>query len=177
MEPRSVLKSLPALIRPLVPAHLRDFRSSAQWSYLMKLYYGNQQLHYEASHRPRLHTIEIGLHFEADDLTNARLLGAFREHERAIHRKLPTARFEEWDRGWARIWELVSYERLDVALRDDLAARLAVYITTLEPILRDELPADVPWSEVPVPEHARTKAHRSSSSSSSARAHRSSSRG
>ena len=141
-----MLKPLPALIRPLIPAKLRDFRSGARWAYLMKLYYGNAQLHYEASHRPRVRTIEIGLHFEADDLTNARLLGAFRTHERAIRRKLPAARFEEWDKGWARVWEPVPYDRLDTALRDDLAARLARYVTTLEPILRDELPADVPWS-------------------------------
>jgi hypothetical protein len=75
-----------------------------------------------------------------------RLLGAFRKRERALHRKLPTARFEEWDRGWARVGEPVAYERLDAALRDDLAKRLAMYVATLEPILRDELPADVPWS-------------------------------
>ena len=141
-----LLKALPGVIRPLLPASFRDFRSGAQWSYLMKLYYGNRDLHYEASHRQRLHMIEIGLHFESDDLTNARLLGAFRTHERAIHRKLPTARFEEWDRGWTRIWEPVTYEHLDTPLRDDLATRLALYIATLEPILRDELPADVPWS-------------------------------
>jgi hypothetical protein len=146
MEPRTFLRSLPAKIKTELPAPLRDFRSGAQWSYLVKLYYGNRDLHYEASHHARRRTIEIGLHFEADDLTNARLLGAFRAHERGIQRKLPTARFEEWDRGWTRIWEPVAYERLDEALRDDLAKRLALYVATLEPVLRDELPADVPWS-------------------------------
>jgi hypothetical protein len=146
MKPALLLKSLPDLARSLLPTGLHDFRSGAQWSYLMKIYYGNEQIHYEASHRARDHTIEIGLHFESDDLTNARLLGAFRMHERAIRRALPTARFEEWDKGWARIWEPLTYERLDEALRDDIAARLASYITILEPILRDELPADVPWT-------------------------------
>jgi hypothetical protein len=146
MEQRAVLRALPTLIRPLVPPDLRDFRASARWSYLMKLYYGNDQIHYEASHRARDHSIEIGLHFEADDLTNARLLGAFRTHERKLRRELADARFEEWDKGWARIWEPVVYERLDGGLRDDLAHRLARYISVLEPILRDELPADVPWS-------------------------------
>ncbi len=91
MVPRFVLTALPDRVRPLVPLDLRAFRSSARWSYLMKLYYGNEQIHYEASHRARDHTIEIGLHFEADDLTNARLLGAFKMHERAIHKKLPDA--------------------------------------------------------------------------------------
>lgn len=146
MDAQVLLKSLPGLIRPLVPHDLRDSRSAAQWSYLMKIYYGNRDLHYEATVRARLRTVEIGLHFEADDLTNARLLGAFRTHQRAIRRALPDARIEEWDKGWTRIWEPVAYETLDTVLRDDLAKRLAVYITTLEPILRDELPADVPWS-------------------------------
>lgn len=146
MEPRTLLRALPDLIRSKVSRDLREFHSGAQGSYLMKLYYGNPAIHYEASHRPRLHVIEIGLHFESDDLTNARLLGAFRMHERTVHRKLPTARLEEWDKGWCRIWEPVSYERLDETLRDDLAERLARYITSLEPILHDVLPADVAWS-------------------------------
>ena len=146
IDGRALLRSLPVAIRAQLPPRLREFRSSSQWSYLVKIHYGNRDLHYEASHRARLHTVEIGLHFEADDLTNARLLGAFRAHERKIRRKLPSARFEEWDRGWTRIWEPVVYERFDGALRDDLAERLAAYISVLEPVLRDELPQDVPWS-------------------------------
>ena len=146
MKPPLLLRGLPTLIRPLVPRDLRDFRSGARWSYLVKLYYGNEQIHYEASHHSKKGVFEIGLHFEADDLTNARLLGAFRAHERAIRRKLRAARVEEWDRGWARVWEPVEYERLDDALRADMAGRLAAYITVLEPILRVELPADLPWS-------------------------------
>ena len=101
---------------------------------------------YEASHRARERTVEVGLHFESDELTNARLLGAFRGHERAIRRTLPCARLEEWDRGWTRIWEPIVYERLDADLRDVLATTLARYIALLEPILRDELPADVAWT-------------------------------
>ena len=146
MAQTAVLRALPDLIRPRVPARLRGFRFGARWAYLMKIYYGNELIHYEASHRMKAHTVEIGLHFEADDLTNARLLGAFRLHERTIHRRLPAARLEEWDRGWARIWEPMAYERYDGELRDKLAEGLARYITVLEPILRDELPADVEWT-------------------------------
>ena len=148
---RTVLRSLPERIRTLVPRDLGMLRSSASWSYLVKMYYGNPAIHYEATHRPRLGVLEIGLHFEADDLTNARLLGAFRSHDRAIRRDLPSARFEEWDKGWTRIWEPVACERLDGALRDDLAQRLARYITVLELILREELPSDVPWETAPRP--------------------------
>lgn len=149
MDQRALLKTLPDLIRPSVPAKLRGFRSGARWSYLVKIFYGNEAIHYEASHRAKEHTVEIGLHFESDELTNARLLGAFRIHERTIRRKLTDARLEEWDRGWTRIWEPVTYERFDAALRDRLAERLGRYIAVLEPILRDELPADVPWAVAP----------------------------
>ena len=156
MDQRALLKTLPDLIRPSVPAKLRDFRSGARWSYLMKLYYGNEAIHYEASHRAKAHLVEIGLHFESDELTNARLLGAFRLHNGPIQRKLPTARLEEWDRGWTRIWEPVTYERFDAELRGRLAEALARYITVLEPILRAELPADVAWVIAP-PLRARAR--------------------
>ena len=63
-----------------------------------------------------------------------------------MRRKLPNARFEEWDKGWTRIWEPVATERLDGDLQSRLAELVALYVTTLEPILRDELPVDVPWS-------------------------------
>jgi hypothetical protein len=145
MEQKAVLRALPGLIRPNIPATLRDFRSGARWAYLVKIYYGNELIHYEASHRPKAKTVDVGLHFESDELTNARLLGAFRTHERAVRRRLPDARLEKWDRGWTRIWEPVAYESYDGQLRALLASKLARYITVLEPILRNELPADVVW--------------------------------
>jgi len=144
MDARSFLAHLPAHLGTVLPPELRATRSVSGFG-LVKLHYGNPKLHYEANHQPTSQTIEIGLHFEADEFTNTRLLGAFRIHEGRIHRVLPGARLEKWDRGWARIWEPVPYEELDRTLQDNVAKRLARYITTLEPILRDELPADVPW--------------------------------
>ncbi len=149
VDGRSFLRSLPDMIVPRIDRDLRRFRISARWV-IVQLYYGNRDIHYEAWHRGGERTIEIGLHFEADEMTNARLLGAFRSHERAIHRALPNARLEEWDKGWTRIWEPVAAQTLDEALQRDVAARIARYITTLEPILRNELPADVPWSLTPI---------------------------
>ncbi len=156
----SLLRALPALIRPLLLADLRDFRARLRWS-LLQLYYGNRDLHYEVWRRSRLGVVEIGLHFEADPLTNARLLGAFRAREREVRASLgQTPIIEEWDRGWARIYEAhpLGDER---ALADDCAERLAAYIRTLEPMLREELPADVPW-ELPTRRGgARARARRS----------------
>ncbi|HYV21384.1 MAG TPA: hypothetical protein VEN31_01905 [Candidatus Bathyarchaeia archaeon] len=118
------------------------------WSYMAQLWSGNKQLHYEAWIRERLGVIELGLHFEADALTNARLLAAFRARERAIRRSLGAdVRIEGWDKGWARVWEPVALVTLDGSFLDRIAVRIAAYVTALEPVLRAEVPADVAWTE------------------------------
>lgn len=115
---------------------------------MAQLWSGNKQLHYEAWIRERLGVIEIGLHFEADALTNARLLAAFRAHERAIRRAIgPEVRIESWDKGWARVWEPVPLAVLDQSFLDRVARRLARYVAALEPVLRAEVPSDVMWTE------------------------------
>lgn len=109
---------------------------------------GNKQLHYEAWIRDRLGVIEVGLHFEADALTNARLLAAFRARERTIRRALGAeVRIEGWDKGWARVWEPIALAPLDTALLERVGLRIAAYVSALEPVLRAELPADVAWTE------------------------------
>ncbi len=115
---------------------------------MAQLWSGNKQLHYEAWIRERLGVIELGLHFEADALTNARLLAAFRARERAIRRSLGAdVRIEGWDKGWARVWEPVALVTLDGSFLDRIAVRIAAYVTALEPVLRAEVPADVAWTE------------------------------
>jgi len=114
----------------------------------VQLWSGNRAIHYEAWIRSRAGAIEIGLHFEADPLTNARLLAAFRARERAVRDALgEETRIEEWDKGWTRVWEPIALAELDDPFLDRVASRLANYVNALEPILREELPADVPWAE------------------------------
>ncbi|MGH2490102.1 MAG: hypothetical protein ACRDF9_01220 [Candidatus Limnocylindria bacterium] len=132
-------------MRERLPADLRGFQWEA--SFLAKLWFGNHALHYEVTPRERVGTIEIGLHFEADALTNARLLSAFRANAKAVRRALADARMEEWDRGWCRVWESLPYRRADVSLAKELADRISAYVIALEPILRRELPSDVAWTE------------------------------
>jgi len=156
-----------SLVRERVTSDFRHFQWES-FSFQSKLWYGNKALHYEIWPRERLGTIEIGLHFEADPLTNARLLAAFAANAKAIRRALAGARIEEWDRGWARVWEPLPHRRPDEALATELAERVAAYVTALEPILRRELPSDVPWSE-PTAQPARVKAAARSRASRSAR--------
>ncbi len=136
-------------VRPLMRERLADDLHEFNWeaSFLAKLWFGNHDLHYEITPRERARTIEIGLHFEADPLTNARLLAAFDANAKAIRRALANARIEQWDRGWCRVWESLPYRAPDADLSRELASRLAAYVMALEPILRRELPSDVAWSE------------------------------
>jgi hypothetical protein len=113
---------------------------------MVKLWFGNKDLHYECGLYERRKVVELGLHFESDPITNLQLLGAFRAHRKTIAKRIPTARIEAWDKGWARVWEPIELGPPDVALRTIVARRLATYVRVLEPILEDELPADARWS-------------------------------
>jgi len=115
-------------------------------SHMVKIWSGNKQLHYECGVYLHRKVIELGLHFESDPMTNARLLGAFRSHAKAIARRLPTARIEEWDKGWARIWESIPLQPFDEPFAARITRTLVRYVRVLEPILEDELPADVLWT-------------------------------
>jgi hypothetical protein len=148
LRPTDFLRRLPNAVRRDLPQDLAaSFHGASRFS-LAQLWSGNRAIHYEAWIRSRAGAVEIGLHFEADPLTNARLLAAFRAHERALHDALgEEARIEEWDRGWSRVWEPIELATLDDAFLERVAARLAGYVNALEPILREELPADVLWAE------------------------------
>jgi len=156
MQSAECLRRVRPLVRERVPAELREFQWES-YSFQSKLWYGNKALHYEVWPREKLGTIEIGLHFEADPLTNARLLAAFAANAKTVRRALVDARVEEWDRGWARVWQPLPYRKPDAQLAVELAERIAAYVTALEPILRRELPIDVAWAE-PEARPARARA-------------------
>jgi hypothetical protein len=147
LDSRTFLRGVVDKVQEEIPADFSPIHSTA-YSYIAQLWSGNKQLHYEAWIRDRLGVIEVGLHFEADALTNARLLAAFRARERSIRRALgPDVRIEGWDKGWARVWEPVALVTLDRPFLDHIGTRVAAYVTGLEPILRAELPADAAWTE------------------------------
>jgi len=146
MEPRTYLRAVDAAVRATVPKPLGEVQHQNR-GWQAKWWFGNPALHYESTPRVRASTVEIGLHFEADELTNALLLAAFRAHAKKIARRLGDVRIEEWDRGWARVWEPIALtEPLGTRNGTAVGKRIAGYVTVLEPILRDELPADLPWS-------------------------------
>jgi hypothetical protein len=110
--------------------------------WMVKVWFGNKDLHYECGVYLHRKVVELGLHFESDAFTNRLLLGAIRGHAKTIARRLPTS----WDKGWARIWEPIPLQKFDEDFGDRVTKTLAKYVRVLEPILEDSLPADVRWS-------------------------------
>jgi hypothetical protein len=120
---------------------------SSATGWMVKVWFGNKDLHYECGVYFRRKVIELGLHFESDPFTNQLLLGAIRVRAKTIAKKLPAARIESWDKGWARVWEPIALERFDEEFSDQITKTLAAYVRVLEPILEDALPARVRWSK------------------------------
>lgn len=143
----TLFRAIPPLLREELPPNLHAFVWTA-FSSQAKAWYGNKALHYEIWVRYSARIVELGLHFEADALTNARLLGAFRSRAKDVKRGLGVeARIEEWDKGWTRVWEPFALEKLEPAYADRIQTRFVDYVRVLEPILRDELPSEVEWTE------------------------------
>ncbi len=160
----ALFRGIPPLLNQQVPADLGAFQWNAiNWQ--AKAWSGNKALHYEIWVRHHAKTVELGLHFEADALTNARLLGAFRSRAKDVRRGLGRdPRIEEWDKGWTRIWEPFSLEKLEPAFTGRIQSRFVDYVRVLEPILRDELPNDVAWKLAPPRRAAKVTSSRTSRS-------------
>ncbi len=160
MDSRTYLRAVDGAVRAGVPPELGALQHQNR-GWQAKWWFGNQALHYESTPRMRERAVEIGLHFEADELTNARLLAASRAHAKLIARRLGEVRIQEWDRGWARVWEPIPLaEPLGTRNGTVVGKRIAAYVSVLEPILRDELPADVEWSLGPAPRRRPRTARR-----------------
>ena len=165
-----LFRPIPTMLREALPAELQPFEWNAT-SYMAKAWFGNKALHYELWVRYTAKVIELGLHFESDALTNARLYGAFRTRAREVTRGLGSdARIESWDKGWARIWEPFAIEKgVDTVYAERIRSRFVYYVRVLEPMLRDELPSDVDWKLATPRRNAAARAASGSRASRSAR--------
>ena len=121
--------------RELLPAELRAFHSRAQGS-LVKAFYDEPAIHYEAWLHRRTGRVEIGLHFETrEPARNERLLDACAEDlpflKLALSDRLEA---EHWDRGWTRLYLTVLFEPLLPPFQAELAELYARTIELLEPL-------------------------------------------
>jgi hypothetical protein len=138
-------KALPRALAAQLGDDAAPHSSATGW--MVKVWFGNKDLHYECGVYLRRMVVELGLHFESDAFTNQVLLGAIRVRAKAIARKLPEARIESWDKGWARVWEPIPLQTFDERYSAQLTKTLAKYVRVLKPILEDALPAHVRWSQ------------------------------
>ena len=121
--------------RKQLPRGLKDFEPRSFFS-MLKVFYRNPKLHYEVWVRGQERLIEIGLHFEADKLTNDAFFDYFSSRALEIHDKLgPRVEVERWTNSWSRVHEVVPYSTLDAELVDKLAKKLAKMISVLQPML------------------------------------------
>ncbi len=131
-----LMQALPGAVRPLLPAELRRFKSSAR-GWLCQLYYTNPRLHYEVWNMgERRGLIEIGLHFESRDADeNRELPTAFSRRMVEVKATLGEQwEAEMWDKGWTKVYETVPYATFTEELLAAIAARLARAMTVLQPI-------------------------------------------
>lgn len=126
--------------RSLLPAKRRGFQARTRFT-LIQLYYSRRTIHYEVWVRGKERLLEIGLHFEADKATNARLLDYFSARAFEIKDTLgDQVDIEQWTSTWTRIHLLTPYQRLDPETAAAAAKRLAEMIETLQPMLDAALP-------------------------------------
>ncbi|MCA9923908.1 MAG: hypothetical protein KC421_16135 [Anaerolineales bacterium] len=130
------LQTLPDTVIPYLPQVLQAAIQVRQpWRWLVQFHVGEPRLHYEVSKAVRRPGWELGFHCEAKDKhLNRILLDGFRRHLFEIKDTLgESIEAEMWDRGWTKIYEVVSEEPLTAAYQARVGKRLADIIVCLHP--------------------------------------------
>jgi hypothetical protein len=141
LSPGDFFRALLEALAHQLPAELTGFEARRGPGRLIKVHYGRPQIHYEAWHHTRSGRLEVGLHFEAEAELNLRARAYFGSRLLEVKGRIYAAELEPWDRGWCRMYETVPAPMLSDGLVAVAAERLAVYITTLQPLLEEF------WSE------------------------------
>lgn len=128
--------------RSQLPSSLRTFHTWKRYT-LVQLYYSKRSVHYEVWVRGSgVHSLEIGLHCEADAATNTRILACLYDHLFEIQDTLGGhIEAEQWTKNWTRLHELLPYDKLDPATARESGKRLAALITVTQPLITPNLSA------------------------------------
>ena len=139
MSQQKFLQTMPEMMIPLLPPRLQTIQVRQPWRWLAQFHFGETRLHYELSRVARREAWEIGFHFESGDKQlNRFLLLGFRRHLFEIKDVLGESfEAEVWDKGWAKVYEVVPAEPLTEAYQVKIGRRLAEVITCLHPIFVD----------------------------------------
>ncbi|MFL7837583.1 MAG: hypothetical protein ACK2T4_11115 [Candidatus Promineifilaceae bacterium] len=129
------LSTLPQVVIPVLPPQLQTIQVRQPYRWLVQFHYGEPWLHYEVVRAQRRDGWELGFHCEArDKRLNRFLLDGFRRHLFEIKDVLgESIEAEMWDRGWTKIYEVVSFDTLTPSYQWRIGSRLAEIITVLHP--------------------------------------------
>jgi hypothetical protein len=140
MLPNEFLRRLPVALRPLLPESLRPFHAQPR-GHLLKIWYGTDaQVHFEIWVHDRSQQIELGLHFESKPEHNEWLRQQF--CARLIELKYALGNgveVEEWDRGWARLYETHALSPLNEDRLAKFSARVAEFVAVVQPMYEEIL--------------------------------------
>jgi hypothetical protein len=140
MKTRDFLYSLPELVRQQLPPDLKDFEVAGPTFSLIKLHYGDRDMHYEVWLQRRQGLAEVGLHFEGSDDSNRRYLERMRRHLVEVHSALgPQVEAEQWTESWTRVHQSIPLQPLTDDFLFEIAFVLSQMIRTLEPLVREEI--------------------------------------
>ncbi len=125
-------------VQEQLPAGMQPFQQR-QTMNLLKIHYGaNYRVHFEASFVTEIGFIEVGLHFEDGPESTTRLLEHFDQYIVEIKHLLgQQVELERWTKSWGHLYEVHPIQPLTPAFARQIASRLALMITTLQPILDD----------------------------------------
>ena len=122
-------------LRPALPIEWAEFRHKAN-SFLLKIYFDNERVHYEVWCDGERQNLEIGLHFEDGPLSTAAYLAHFDGLIVELKDLLGAEiELERWTASWGHLYEHWPLTALTDALAARVASRLARLIATLQPLV------------------------------------------
>src|SRR5256885_14289761 len=104
LAPTDFFAGLRKGVKAALPPAMRDFSIMRGHSRLLKIHYGEPNLHFEAWHHTGDGRLEVGLHFEGTAQQNERAFAFFRDHMVEVKAALRRAELEPLDRGRARVY-------------------------------------------------------------------------
>jgi hypothetical protein len=122
-------------LRHELPDELSDFHAKSMGS-LIKIYYGNERVHFEVMTSASRQSMEIGLHFEDGAVSTAAYLAYFDRYIVELKHQLgPSIELERWTESWGHIYEIEPFAKLTDFQANRTAKRLAELITVLQPLV------------------------------------------
>ena len=136
---KQYMKTMPAAVLPHLPAELDHLQPRQPFQWIVQFYDTDPRIHYEVSRAPHRRELELSLHLESrDKALNKFVLDGFMRHLFEIKATLGNhIEAEMWDRGWAKVYELVPGDELTTEHQQEQGQRLATIIACLHPILTD----------------------------------------